>query len=95
MSTETMPAAMEVLSPKDWAERPGEAAVAASGDSASAAGAGQAVLAAMRERLADDLDSPGAIAVLDHWAAAVQAGEAAGSGRQVRDAIDALLGLQL
>ena len=33
MSTETMPAAMEVLSPKDWAERPGEAAVAASGRS--------------------------------------------------------------
>ena len=71
------------------------AAVAASGDSASAAGAGQAVLAAMRERLADDLDSPGAIAVVDDWAASVRAGQGAGSGPLVRAAADALLGIEL
>ncbi len=63
---------------------------------------GQSVLAAMRERLADDLDAPGALAVVDAWADAVLAadGVAAGpefaaSARLVRDAVDALLGIGL
>jgi L-cysteine:1D-myo-inositol 2-amino-2-deoxy-alpha-D-glucopyranoside ligase len=36
--------------------------------------AGEPVLAAIRERIADDLDAPGALAAVDAWAAAVTAG---------------------
>jgi L-cysteine:1D-myo-inositol 2-amino-2-deoxy-alpha-D-glucopyranoside ligase len=58
-------------------------------------GDGSRVLAAIRERVADDLDSPGAIAVVDEWANAALAGAAVGSGPLVRDAVDALLGIAL
>jgi L-cysteine:1D-myo-inositol 2-amino-2-deoxy-alpha-D-glucopyranoside ligase len=65
--------------------------------SADAAGAdeGARVLAAIRQRLADDLDAPGAIAAIDGWAAAAVAGQAPGSGPLIRDAVEALLGLAL
>jgi L-cysteine:1D-myo-inositol 2-amino-2-deoxy-alpha-D-glucopyranoside ligase len=53
------------------------------------------VLAAMRDRLADDLDAPGAIAVVDQWAAAVTSGGPDGSGALIRRAVDALLGIAL
>jgi L-cysteine:1D-myo-inositol 2-amino-2-deoxy-alpha-D-glucopyranoside ligase len=53
------------------------------------------VLAGVRERLADDLDAPGALTVVDHWADAVLAGSATGGGRLVRDTVDALLGVGL
>jgi L-cysteine:1D-myo-inositol 2-amino-2-deoxy-alpha-D-glucopyranoside ligase len=68
------------------------------------------VLAGVRERLADDLDSPGAIAVIDAWAAASLAEAAAGGSTPaaqalddwdeqapavVRDVADALLGIAL
>jgi L-cysteine:1D-myo-inositol 2-amino-2-deoxy-alpha-D-glucopyranoside ligase len=59
------------------------------------------VLAALRERLADDLDSPGAIAAVDAWAAATLAGGDGGPDLEdgapalVRDAVDALLGVDL
>jgi L-cysteine:1D-myo-inositol 2-amino-2-deoxy-alpha-D-glucopyranoside ligase len=56
------------------------------------------VLAAVRDRMADDLDAPGALAVLDSWAAAVLAAPASVSGRAgrlVRDTADALLGIAL
>src|ERR1700722_2677370 len=56
---------------------------------------GGAGLAAIGERLADDLDAPGALAIVDAWADAVQAGAAAADGRLVRDAVDALLGIAL
>ena len=36
--------------------------------------AAEAVLATVRERLADDLDAPGAVAAIDAWADAVLAG---------------------
>jgi L-cysteine:1D-myo-inositol 2-amino-2-deoxy-alpha-D-glucopyranoside ligase len=54
------------------------------------------VLGAVRERLADDLDAPGALAVIDDWADAVLAA-AAGSADAglVRDTVDALLGVAL
>ena len=74
-------------------------ALAASGASSGAdhrgAEAGVRVLAALRRRLADDLDSPGAIAVVDEWAETALAGGASGSGAVVRDAVDALLGVAL
>jgi L-cysteine:1D-myo-inositol 2-amino-2-deoxy-alpha-D-glucopyranoside ligase len=56
------------------------------------------LLVGLRERLTDDLDSPGAIALVDTWAAATLAGgdeledEAP---RVVCDAVDALLGVSL
>jgi L-cysteine:1D-myo-inositol 2-amino-2-deoxy-alpha-D-glucopyranoside ligase len=56
---------------------------------------GAPVLAAIRERLADDLDAQGAIAATDAWASDALAGRAAGSGDLVRAALDALLGVAL
>ncbi|HEX6933148.1 MAG TPA: cysteine--1-D-myo-inosityl 2-amino-2-deoxy-alpha-D-glucopyranoside ligase [Streptosporangiaceae bacterium] len=66
------------------------------------------VLGAMRARMADDLDAPGALAAVDSWAgqmlaappgagvgAAAVAGDQAASARLVRDAVDALLGVAL
>jgi L-cysteine:1D-myo-inositol 2-amino-2-deoxy-alpha-D-glucopyranoside ligase len=74
----------------------------ASGSSAVDGGAagggavdGGTVLAGIRERLADDLDAPGAIAVVDDWAAAVSAGTVTTGGPLVRAAVDALLGILL
>jgi len=63
---------------------------------------GERVLAAIRERLADDLDAPGALAAVDAWADGVLAGgglpepaDRPGSSNLVRDAVDALLGIEL
>ncbi len=58
------------------------------------------VLVAVRERLADDLDSPGALAAVDAWATATLAGgevaeQDEGAPDVVRDAVDALLGIAL
>jgi len=60
----------------------------------------ESVLAAVRERIADDLDAPGALAAVDRWASAVTsaaelpAGTAAAAAL-VRDTVDALLGIAL
>jgi len=55
------------------------------------------LLRGLRERLADDLDSPGAIALVDAWAAATLQGDAEEHEEQspeiVCDAVDALLGV--
>ncbi len=61
------------------------------------------LLLGLRERLADDLDSPGAIAVVDRWAAQTLAGAVGTEDdgleeeapRIVCDAVDALLGIAL
>ena len=58
------------------------------------------VLAAVRERIADDLDAPGALAAVDRWASAVVSApelsaDAAAAGALVRDTVDALLGIAL
>jgi L-cysteine:1D-myo-inositol 2-amino-2-deoxy-alpha-D-glucopyranoside ligase len=58
------------------------------------------VLAAVRERIADDLDAPGALAAVDRWASAVASApelppDAAAAGVLVRDTADALLGIAL
>jgi L-cysteine:1D-myo-inositol 2-amino-2-deoxy-alpha-D-glucopyranoside ligase len=71
------------------------AAAAAAGASAGGDESGPRVLAALRERLADDLDAPGAIAVVDEWARVAAAGQAPGSAALVRSTIDALLGIAL
>jgi L-cysteine:1D-myo-inositol 2-amino-2-deoxy-alpha-D-glucopyranoside ligase len=56
------------------------------------------LLAGLRERLSDDLDSPGAIALVDDWAARTLAGVEDAeeeAPRIVCDAVDALLGVWL
>jgi L-cysteine:1D-myo-inositol 2-amino-2-deoxy-alpha-D-glucopyranoside ligase len=58
------------------------------------------VLATVRERLADDLDAPGAVAAVDYWAAQVTQARllppgSAGEAALVRDTVDALLGVAL
>jgi L-cysteine:1D-myo-inositol 2-amino-2-deoxy-alpha-D-glucopyranoside ligase len=71
---------------------PGTSAPAASPISPASAAS---VLGAVRERLADDLDAPGALAVIDAWADAVLAAPELADGSLVRDTIDALLGIAL
>jgi len=64
--------------------------------------AAELVLAGVRTRLRDDLDAPGALAVVDHWADTLLAeapvrltpGDVAGA-RLVRDTVDARLGVSL
>ena len=57
------------------------------------------LLRGLRERLGDDLDSPGALALVDAWAAATLAGDVADledhAPEMVCDAVDALLGIAL
>ena len=83
------------------AERLGRWRAAVSGGLAAAPGSApgpqaQEVLAAVRERLADDLDAPGALAAVDCWAREPAAGPGAhASASLVRDTVDALLGVSL
>jgi len=56
----------------------------------------------VRARISDDLDAPGALAVVDRWADTVLATSPAGltpaglaGARLVRDTVDALLGIRL
>lgn len=55
------------------------------------------VLHEVRERLADDLDAPGALSAVDAWAAAVVSGQGddPASPQIVRGTVDALLGVEL
>jgi L-cysteine:1D-myo-inositol 2-amino-2-deoxy-alpha-D-glucopyranoside ligase len=52
-----------------------------------------AFLTRMRERLADDLDAPGALAVVDEWCAT--GGDDPAGPPTIRRAVDALLGIAL
>ena len=78
----------------------GAAAQAAPSPAGPALPQAEQALATVRERMADDLDAPGALAAVDRWAQQV-AGEPAarpGSGASaalVRDTVDALLGVSL
>jgi L-cysteine:1D-myo-inositol 2-amino-2-deoxy-alpha-D-glucopyranoside ligase len=61
-----------------------------------------ALVAALRERLADDLDTPGALAAVDGWVerqlasgGSPMAGASASAPALVAQAVDALLGVQL
>jgi L-cysteine:1D-myo-inositol 2-amino-2-deoxy-alpha-D-glucopyranoside ligase len=72
---------------------PSEALAAASGMPAA-----DVVLQRVRERLADDLDAPGALAAIDAWAEAVLSVPSAISREDaalIRDTADALLGVAL
>ncbi|GHH71188.1 L-cysteine:1D-myo-inositol 2-amino-2-deoxy-alpha-D-glucopyranoside ligase [Streptosporangium violaceochromogenes] len=65
--------------------------------SAPAGPEAEGVLRGVRDRLADDLDAPGALAVVDGWVERVLAGEGGDPGAPalVRDVVDALLGVGL
>jgi len=79
-----------------------EAAVPDADPGAAPAMAAEMVLAGVRARLRDDLDAPGALAVVDHWADAllaepptrIAAADLAGA-RLVQATVDALLGISL
>jgi L-cysteine:1D-myo-inositol 2-amino-2-deoxy-alpha-D-glucopyranoside ligase len=90
------------------ASEPGSGAAAAgvpasepdSGVTAAGMSGADSVLAAVRERIADDLDVPGALYEVDRWASAVTGAAApppgtAASAELVRDTVDALLGVAL
>ncbi|HTZ27829.1 MAG TPA: cysteine--1-D-myo-inosityl 2-amino-2-deoxy-alpha-D-glucopyranoside ligase [Streptosporangiaceae bacterium] len=70
-------------------------APAAPGSAAAPATSAAGVLTAVRERLTDDLDAPGALAAVDAWADAALAAPGATDGSLVRDTVDALLGVAL
>jgi L-cysteine:1D-myo-inositol 2-amino-2-deoxy-alpha-D-glucopyranoside ligase len=76
-------------------------AAAAAQDSLASHGTARAALAGIRERLADDLDAPGALTVVDHWAAEILSERTSSEpadradGHLVREAVDALLGVAL
>jgi len=75
-----------------------DVAAGAGSDVLEADSPGDGVLGGVRERLASDLDAPGALAVVDAWADAVLAGGPGGAGQAaglVRDTVDALLGVRL
>ncbi len=63
------------------------------------AGSAGPLVAAMRSELANDLNAPGAVAAVDHWAQAALAAEggetSATDGALVSDAVNALLGVEL
>jgi L-cysteine:1D-myo-inositol 2-amino-2-deoxy-alpha-D-glucopyranoside ligase len=71
-----------------------------SGETGEGVPTAESVLAAVRERIADDLDAPGALAAVDRWASAVASApglpaDAATAAALVRDIVDALLGIAL
>ena len=71
------------------------AAAARSQEGAAATEMDERTVRALRERLADDLDAPGARRAVDAWAADVAGRGPGGVPTLVPDAVDALLGLDL
>ncbi|MGN9784422.1 cysteine--1-D-myo-inosityl 2-amino-2-deoxy-alpha-D-glucopyranoside ligase [Nonomuraea sp. ZG12] len=89
---------------EDWAYTPDQLAAAEArlarwraATALAAAPPADELLAEVRERLADDLDAPGALAAIDAWAERATAGQGtdASAPGLVRDLADALLGLKL
>jgi len=69
---------------------------------AAPSNAAEMVLSGVRTRIRDDLDAPGALAVVDRWTDALLATQPTGltpadlaGARLVRDTVDALLGITL
>jgi L-cysteine:1D-myo-inositol 2-amino-2-deoxy-alpha-D-glucopyranoside ligase len=84
-------------SPPDPASQPG---VQDPASQPGALAAAEAVLAVVRERMADDLDAPGALAAVDGWAeeasrTPVLPPDARAAALLIRDAVDAILGVGL
>ncbi len=69
---------------------------AAAASAVPTAGEADATVERIRERLSDDLDTPGALAAVDRWAEGVRLrGGSAEGARAVAQACDALLGIDL
>jgi L-cysteine:1D-myo-inositol 2-amino-2-deoxy-alpha-D-glucopyranoside ligase len=84
------------------AAAPGPAAFEAVTPGTPPAAAAEMVLSGVRARMRDDLDAPGALAVVDHWADTLIAGPPTRitpgdlvGARLVRATADALLGISL
>jgi L-cysteine:1D-myo-inositol 2-amino-2-deoxy-alpha-D-glucopyranoside ligase len=86
----------------DWEWRDAEAAVAQArlvrwraALARTSGPSGEGLLRAVRERIADDLDAPGALTLVDAWASAALAGEGADRAAPdlVRDLLGTLLGV--
>jgi L-cysteine:1D-myo-inositol 2-amino-2-deoxy-alpha-D-glucopyranoside ligase len=79
-----------------------EAAATEAAPGTAPAAAAEMVLSAVRARMRDDLDAPGALAVVNHWAdtlvaeppTRITAADLAGA-RLVKATVDALLGISL
>jgi len=79
-----------------------EAALPGSSSAGTPSNEAELVLSGVRARMSDDLDAPGALAIVDRWAdtllaappAAITPADADGA-RLVRDTVDALLGITL
>ena len=89
-------AAVNRAVPAAGAAAPGRGSVVTGGGVPTA----ESVLAEVRERIADDLDAPGALAAVDRWASAVMSAPELPAGTAtaaalVRDTVDALLGIAL
>ena len=85
--------------PGAW-DPPSQTGVGGPESQSGALTAAEAVLAAVRERMADDLDAPGALAAIDGWAeeasrTPVLPPDARAAAVLIRDAADALLGVGL
>ncbi|MGP6173180.1 cysteine--1-D-myo-inosityl 2-amino-2-deoxy-alpha-D-glucopyranoside ligase [Corynebacterium sp. A21] len=91
---------------RDWSDEvlaQGEQRLATWRDAVASATDGNAaaeLVQQLRERLADDLDTPGALNLIDRWAAGINGSGAAGepltpAGETLNTAIDALLGVKL
>ena len=86
---------------RDWSEQvlaDAEARLATWRHACRAAGsltAAQELVQELRTHLAHDLDTPGALAVVDTWAAAPRGDDEDGARELVRDALDALLGVRV
>jgi len=87
---------------RDWTEdtlKTGQQRLARWREAASAAAgpSGEGLLAAVRESLADDLDTPEALAIVDAWAEATLAGDGADPAAPalMSRAVDTLLGVRL
>jgi L-cysteine:1D-myo-inositol 2-amino-2-deoxy-alpha-D-glucopyranoside ligase len=81
--------------PAEAAASPASATSPISPASAASRASAAGVLSAVRERLADNLDAPGALAVIDAWADTALAAPEPTDGSLVRDTVDALLGIAL
>jgi L-cysteine:1D-myo-inositol 2-amino-2-deoxy-alpha-D-glucopyranoside ligase len=79
-----------------------EAALPGSSSAGTPSNEAELVLSGVRARMSEDLDAPGALAIVDRWAdtllaappAAITPADADGA-RLVRDTVDALLGITL
>ena len=92
-----LPAGPGVVSGARWPRRRHGSPAGGRRSRSTAGRSAEPVLDRVRERLADDLDTPAALAAVDRWAdeARTRGGPSASAPGLVRDLVDALLGVAL